>query len=117
MLPVSFATGGEISVVVPAFGFAMSRFDREIGHHRRYTVTSLAAAFGSAGLEPVDVRYVNAPGLVAWTVGMRLLRRRPREGIVLQAWDRAVVPLTRAVEARFRPPFGQSVLGVARMPG
>ncbi len=109
--------GGAVVVFVPAFPFAMSRFDRAIGHHRRYTTDSLRAAFVDAGLEVVDVRYVNAPGLLAWTVGMRILRMTPREGIVLRGWDRAVIPPTRHLEARRRPPFGQSVLGVSRVGG
>ncbi len=105
--------GGKVVILVPAFGFAMSRFDRSIGHHRRYTTASLRAAFARAGLVPRDVRYVNAPGLPAWVVAMRLLRRAPHNGAALRAWDRLVVPVTRGVESRVAPPFGQSVLGVA----
>jgi SAM-dependent methyltransferase len=106
--------GGAVVVFVPAFPFAMSRFDRAIGHYRRYTAGHLRSVFVEAGLEVEDVTYVNAPGLLAWTVGMRLLRMTPREGVVLRCWDRAVIPATRRLEARRRPPFGQSVLGVAR---
>jgi SAM-dependent methyltransferase len=107
--------GGRIVVFVPAFPVAMSRFDREIGHHRRYTRDTMRAALRSAGLEPEVVRYVNAPGLLAWILWMRLLRRRPADGLGLRAWDRLVVPLTRTVEQRVAPPFGQSVLAVARV--
>jgi SAM-dependent methyltransferase len=106
--------GGAVVVFVPAFPFAMSRFDRAIGHFRRYTASTLRAAIAGAGLSADDVRYVNAPGLLAWTVGMRLLRMSPREGLALRAWDGAVVPAARRVEARRRPPFGQSLLAVAR---
>ena len=106
--------GGAVVMFVPAFGFAMSRFDRSIGHFRRYTVETLGNAMRDAGLRVDNVRYVNAPGLIAWTVGMRILRMEPREGIVLQGRDRVVIPATRRVEARWRPPFGQSVLAVAR---
>jgi SAM-dependent methyltransferase len=106
--------GGAVVVFVPAFPFAMSNFDRDIGHHRRYTLASARAAFARAGLTIEVLRYVNAPGLVAWTLGMRLLRMAPREGLVLQAWDRAVVPATRVLERHVRVPFGQSVLAVGR---
>ncbi len=108
--------GGAVIVFVPAFEFAMSQFDRAIGHYRRYTVDTLGTAMTKAGLEPEEVRYVNAPGLLAWTVGMRLLRMQPREGAVLRSWDRVVIPAARRIEARWRPPFGQSVLAVARTP-
>lgn len=108
--------GGRVVLFVPAFPFAMGKFDREIGHFRRYTKSSARRAFAGAGLTPEVVRYVNAPGLLAWFVGMRLLGMRPSEGPVLTAWDRGVIPVVRALESRLPAPFGQSVLAVARKP-
>ena len=106
--------GGAVVLVVPAFSVAMSRFDRDIGHYRRYTAKTMRTAFADAGLTVEELRYLNAPGLLAWITGMRLLRMAPREGFVLRAWDRVVVPPTRALERRWRPPFGQSLLAVGR---
>lgn len=108
--------GGRVIVFVPAFPIAMSKFDREIGHQRRYTRRGLGDAFREAGLQVESVRFVNAPGLLAWFVGMRILGMRPGEGIILRVWDRLVVPAARVVESRARPPFGQSLLAVARVP-
>jgi len=105
--------GGRVVLFVPAFQVAFSRFDHRIGHQRRYTIASLEAALRHAHLQPIEMRYVNLPGLLAWIVGMRLLRLQPRSGPLLRFWDRVVVPLTRRLE-RFRPPFGQSVFAVAR---
>jgi methyltransferase family protein len=106
--------GGAIVLFVPAFEFAMSRFDRAIGHYRRYTKSTLGSAFAGAGIPVEELRYVNAPGLLAWLVGMKWLRRHPREGIVLTTWDRLVVPIARRVESVQAPPFGQSLLAVGR---
>lgn len=108
--------GGAVVMFVPAFPLAMSPFDRAIGHHRRYTATTIRRTFAEAGLVVEVVRYVNAPGLVAWVVGMRLLRLTPRDGLALRAWDRVVVPITRRLEGRRPPPFGQSLLAVGRTP-
>jgi SAM-dependent methyltransferase len=107
--------GGRVVVFVPAFPIAMSTFDRELGHYRRYTRGTLRNAFSAAGLQPEVVRYVNAPGLPVWIVWMRLLGKRPSDRLALRAWDRFVVPVARAVEGRVSPPFGQSILGVARV--
>ena len=107
--------GGKVVVFVPAFPSAMSRFDRELGHYRRYTRETTHRAFVDAELEPELIRYVNAPGLPLWFVWMRLLGRRPSAGLALRLWDRLVVPVARAVEARVHPPFGQSVLAVGRV--
>jgi SAM-dependent methyltransferase len=106
--------GGHVAILVPAFQFAMSRFDRTIGHVRRYTKASLREVLVQAGTEPVDIRYVNAIGLINWTVVVRGLRVTPRNGVLLRAFDRLVVPVMSRVEARVAPPFGQSVFAVAR---
>lgn len=107
---------GRIVVFVPAFGFAMSRFDRAIGHQRRYTVPSLTAAMASAGLRVQTAHYVNAIGLPTWVLGMRLLRMTPRSGPILRVWDAQVMPRMQRIESRHIPPFGQSVFCVAERP-
>jgi len=106
--------GGRIVIIVPAFMLAMSDFDKELGHYRRYTRKSLRKAFIDAGLRPVKVHYVNAVGLVGWIVLMRLLKKRTDQAPV-SFFDRLVVPVLRRIESRVRPPFGQSVFGVAEV--
>lgn len=108
--------GGRVVMFVPAFGFAMSRFDHRVGHVRRYTVDSMRQALTAAGLEVERVRYVNLPGLPAWFLGMRLLRMTPSDGTMLRSWDRHVIPRARRWESRHHVPFGQSVFGVAHVP-
>lgn len=109
--------GGYVFSFVPAFPIAMSDFDRQIGHVRRYRAASMTKVLVSAGLRPVEVTYVNAPGLLAWILGMRLLRMNPGDGPFMKIWDRTVVPVVRAVEQRIRMPFGQSVVAVGRVVG
>ena len=108
--------GGKVVVLVPAFQFAMSRFDRAVGHVRRYTRASLARTLTEADLIVREVHYVNMPGLLAWVVGMRLLRMTPGDGRALSLWDAVVIRLSRRWEQRYRPPFGQSVFAVAEVP-
>lgn len=108
--------GGKVVVFVPAFQFAMSRFDRAVGHVRRYTRASLSRTLTDANLIVREVHYVNMPGLPAWVICMRLLRMTPGDGRALSLWDTLVIPLARRLEARHRPPFGQSVFAVAEVP-
>jgi hypothetical protein len=109
--------GGAVVMFVPAFQLAMSRFDREVGHVRRYSKRSLRKTMEAAGLAVDDVRYVDMPGLPAWIVGMRLLRMTPGDGAVVRLWDRVVIPVARWIEARIRAPFGKSLVAVAHVPG
>jgi len=109
--------GGTVVMLVPAFQFAMGRFDRMVGHVRRYTVKSLATAMTDAGLRVEKAHYLNMPGLAAWFVGMRLFRMTPGDGPLVRVWDNYVIPVARRLEDGRRPPFGQSVFAVARVPG
>lgn len=106
--------GGAVILFVPAFEAAMGRFDRAVGHQRRYRLSTLGAALAEAGLRTERLHYVNSLGLIAWFTGMRLLRMTPGEGAALTAWDKAVVPVLQRIESRRPPPFGQSVFAVAR---
>ena len=106
--------GGRVVMFVPAFPFAAGRFDRLIGHHRRYTLATARSAMTAGGLALERVRYVNAPGLLAWFIAVRLLRLTPSDGPLLRLWDGAVIPVIRRLESLRSPPFGQSVLMVGR---
>jgi hypothetical protein len=44
------------------------------------------------------------------------LGRTPTHGLVVKIFDVAVVPLLRALEQRWTPPLGQSLLLIAKAP-
>lgn len=108
--------GGHVVVFVPAFPSLMSRFDRDVGHHRRYRRASLTACLEAAGLDLVRIHHVNALGFLSWWVLMRLGRQRPTDGFALRVFE-SLVPVLRGLESRRHPPFGQSLFAVARRPG
>jgi 2-polyprenyl-3-methyl-5-hydroxy-6-metoxy-1,4-benzoquinol methylase len=108
--------GGAVVVYVPAFNGAMSRFDRLIGHHRRYNRRTLREALTAAGLRVERLRYVNSVGLISWFLLMRVCRMIPRDTLALRCYDATVIRSVAWVERFVRPPFGQSVLAIARVP-
>ena len=109
--------GGYIVLVCPAFSFAMSPVDMATGHVRRYTKRSMRNALTDAGLEVVQVRYINSLGLVFYFAFTSLLKKQPSMGETIKLYDRLVVPVVRFLERLMggRPPFGQSVFVVARV--
>jgi ubiquinone/menaquinone biosynthesis C-methylase UbiE len=107
---------GYLVLVCPAFPFAMSPVDVATGHVRRYTKRSMRQALTAAGLEVVDVRYANSLGLICYYAFTSLLKKQPSTGGTMIFYDRLVVPVIRFLERVMgRPPFGQSVLAVARV--
>jgi ubiquinone/menaquinone biosynthesis C-methylase UbiE len=108
---------GYLVLACPAFPFAMSPVDVATGHVRRYTKRTMAKALADAGLETVEVRYANSLGLLCYYGFTSLLKRQPSTGGTMSFYDRLVVPVVRFTErlAGGRPPFGQSVVAVARV--
>jgi SAM-dependent methyltransferase len=109
--------GGRIVLWVPGYMQLYGDFDRAVGHVRRYTPRTLTAAITAAGLRPELVRPVNLLGGVAWWLTVRRGGVGTPKPALVRTYDRFVVPLTRVIERRVTPPFGQSVLGVAVVPG
>ncbi len=109
--------GGNIVVYVPALNGLYGALDRKIGHYRRYSVWRLGEVFREAGLEPVELRWVNFIAIPAWAAfGRGDVDDRQRSGNLLSLWDRVAVPAGRFLEAHVRVPIGLNVLGVARRP-
>jgi len=108
---------GYVILVCPAFPFAMSPVDIATGHVRRYTRRSMSMALTAAGLEIVDVRYANSLGLICYYAFTSVLKRQPKIGGTISFYDRLLVPSIRILERIVgRPPFGQSVVAIARVP-
>ncbi|MEN3615709.1 class I SAM-dependent methyltransferase [Plantactinospora sp. ZYX-F-223] len=108
--------GGAIVLIVPAFEFAMSPADIATGHVRRYTKKTMRAALEEAGLEVETLHYANALGLLGYYMATSVFRLMPKEGPMVKLYDTLVLPVTKAAERVVRPPFGQSVFAVARVP-
>jgi SAM-dependent methyltransferase len=109
--------GGTVVLWVPAYMQLYGDFDRAVGHVRRYTPKTMTAAIRNAGLNPELVKPVNLLGGIAWWATVRRGGVGTPNPRLVRTYDRFVVPVTRAVERRVTPPFGQSVLAVARVPG
>jgi SAM-dependent methyltransferase len=106
--------GGYFVAFAPAFPLLMSRFDRAVGHHRRYTKKTARTLLINNGFEIVKIEYVNSLGWLAWLVGMRILKITPRDSLVLKIWDKIVIPVVSKFESWISPPFGQSILIVGQ---
>lgn len=110
--------GGRFVCFVPAFPVLYGEMDRALGHFRRYRRGQLATKARAAGFEVEMLHHMNLPGFFAWWANGRLLRSRGVSGggPALRIYDATVIRLSRALEQRHPPPFGQSLLLVARRP-
>jgi SAM-dependent methyltransferase len=107
--------GGTVAVLVPAHPALYGPYDEMEGHFRRYSRRGLRTLLTGSGLEVVRLHRFNLVGAAGWWFQYRLLKRRIHgQGHfrVLQA----ALPVLRAVEARVKPPFGLSLVAVAKKP-
>jgi SAM-dependent methyltransferase len=108
--------GAHLCMFVPAHSLLYGPLDRRYGHLRRYTVGRVRELLTEAGYTVCFARYFNPLGAVGWLLVVRLGRRlRLSRRMVLVA-ERVGVPVGRLLEKLGPPPFGQSVMAVARVP-
>lgn len=107
--------GGHFIMLVPAFNWLMSPYDKAVGHYRRYTKTSARALLASAGFSVTRVQYFNALGALGWLWTYKFLRKdEPGEGAVKIL--EFLVPLLKRIERVAPMPFGISVICIGKKP-
>ena len=105
--------GGYLLLFVPAGSYLFGSLDVALGHHRRYDKPGLAALVTEAGLRIEELCYVNALGVIGWYLNSRILRRQLLPKNQLSVFN-SLAPLLQQIERKAPPPFGQSLLCVAR---
>jgi hypothetical protein len=107
------APGANLVVLCPAFQILFSEMDHALGHFRRYTKRTLAAAF-PADLHPVELFYLDSLGMIASLANKFFLRQSaPKEGQV-KFWDGTIIPVSRVLDRVLFHAMGRSVIAVYR---
>ncbi len=104
--------GGTFTLLVPCHPALLGGFDRDIGHHRRYTKVELRRKLEASGFIVERLRRSNPVGAVGWLINVRLLRLRRLRGTGL--FDRLVPAFT--ILDRLELPLGLSLIAIARKP-
>lgn len=107
--------GGRVIVLSPAHPGLFSPFDKQIGHFRRYTRASLAAAGSDPRLECERLVYLDCVGVLASWANRLLLKQSMPNARQIAAWDRMMVPVSRVLDPLLFYRVGKSVLGVWRL--
>lgn len=107
--------GGHLCLWVPALPALNSRFDRSLGHFRRYRKRDLVKKLEQAGFDPVQLAYRDIVGMLAWFVVCRVLRQELSPGKV-SMYDQLVMPVTGFCGRWLNPPIGKNLMAIARRP-
>lgn len=106
--------GGHLLLFVPALPFLFSAFDHAVGHFRRYRQGGLLSRIENAGFGVVDVRYMDILGVLPWWLIQTIGGKTEINPRMAMLYDRFGVPVTRAMEYFFAPPFGKNLIAIAR---
>ena len=107
----SVPPGCRIVFLVPFNPKLYSRFDRELGHRRRYGKAELEEKMRAAGLKVECQFYFNKAGVFAWWLGNNLFQQRAVTSWQLRLYN-FLTPLLRALD-RYLPTEGLSTVVVA----
>ncbi len=103
--------GGRAIILAPALSWLYGELDKEMGHVRRYTRSSLCRALSQAGLKPRMARYMNLPGVLGWWWHGRVRKRKRIPASLTRKFDR-IVPIVSALERLLPLPLGQSIITI-----
>jgi SAM-dependent methyltransferase len=105
---------GHLLLFVPAMPAIYGELDDAFGHFRRYTKKTLGSLVTACGWDVQRLTYANFPGVLAWLIASRMLRKRTIGRGSVRIYDRLVFPLVSRFEAKWEPVIGQSLLAIAR---
>lgn len=106
------APGGHLIILVPAFNFLYSPFDKAIGHYRRYSKKMLRSLDNEEGLKLCHLKYYDCLGFMASLTNKLLLNKDTPSTDNIKLWDGFLVPLSRIFDKIFLHSFGKSLIGI-----
>jgi SAM-dependent methyltransferase len=81
------AKGGQVVILVPSYPKLYNRFDRELGHCRRYTKSSLFTVFSSTGFKVIHTQYFNFAGIFGWYFSGNILKNEIIPGKQMRLYE------------------------------
>ena len=104
--------GGHLIVLAPSYNWLYCRFDKELGHYRRYTTKRMASLFRLPEFSIIKQEYFNAAGIAGWWLFGKLLGRK-QIGAEISGFE-TLVPLFRLLDKLVFHKLGLSTITIAK---
>lgn len=102
---------GKLIILSPAFPSLYSKFDKAIGHFRRYTKKEFTSLIPGS-LKPIYLRYLDSLGFFLSFSNKALLKQEYPTAKQIKTWDRYIIPVSKIADKVFNYSFGKSILGI-----
>jgi 2-polyprenyl-3-methyl-5-hydroxy-6-metoxy-1,4-benzoquinol methylase len=109
--------GGVFIAYVPAFGVLYSKFDKKVGHRRRYRRKPLDTIMKQSGLDIEHSRYADPIGFFAALAYKLLMDKKASiSPASVKIYDRYIFPSSKVLQALTGKLFGKNVVVIAKKP-
>ncbi|TAL51508.1 MAG: class I SAM-dependent methyltransferase [Chitinophagaceae bacterium] len=101
--------GGHLIVLAPAYQWLYCNFDKELGHHRRYTLKSMLLKFKTNDIQVVRKIYFNFLGIAGWLVFGKIFGKKILGSNEMSAFNK-LVSLAKVMDKLIFNKAGLSVI-------
>ena len=102
---------GHLIILVPAYNFLYSNFDKKIGHYRRYNKSILASEINNS-LKTVSLFYLDSMGFFASLANKLFLRKELPNTANIIFWDKYLIRMSMFFDIISIHSFGKSLIGI-----
>jgi SAM-dependent methyltransferase len=104
--------GGHLIVLAPAMSWLYCRFDRQLGHYRRYSLKKMKRLLGEENFTVRSASYFNFTGIAGWLLFGKILRRKMLGNSEMSVFDR-IVPIAKRLDKLIGKRAGLSIIVTA----
>ena len=104
---------GHLIILVPSYKALYNGFDKELGHYRRYTKSTLSGLFSEQHLEVLHKQYFNFMGIFGWFVSGQLMRNKSIPEGQMKLFN-IIIPISRIIDNIIFNLLGLSTIVVGR---
>lgn len=103
--------GGKLIIVVPAFNFLFSNFDKSVGHFRRYSKKNFYD-YKNKDVKIVDIKYFDCIGFFILSISKYLkFKDSKKTALGIKVWN-YLIPLSKVIDKVIANSLGKSLVCV-----
>lgn len=104
---------GMLILLIPAHQFLYGAIDSSIDHFRRYDKSEINNRLKKVGFSIIKSRRLNFLGAIGWLINGRIFKKNTIDDTKIKIFN-IIAPLILPLENLIEPPFGTSILVIAK---
>ncbi len=107
-------TNGKLIVNVPAFNFLFSKFDKDVGHYRRFQKKDFVKFCKKNNLKVIKLKYYDIIGFILIVISKYVFKPNHRRfGSNIKLWN-FLIPISKSLDNIFWNILGKSLIFIAQ---